>query len=633
MADLYTLKSRLQELLQEAAQLQKQTPTNETSKQLEIKKQQIAELMERTKRLRNQTGVSQSNTAQPHTQAITPHAQALTPHSQPHTPHSQNPPQPAQNPLALNQDQLSAIKAQFEALAALNNSHSPSPAVKNLVVDHIETSTSNANDANPLLRTIVHAAYNHSTASFSSKSSQLLVDSTSNPFSLAGPSLTEKSNFIHIPATLPPAIDPHQLQLERERRIHARISHRIKSLEAMNLDISAIILESDSPVKSDRMKAAIELKALKLAEKQKLLRLEIVKVMQKGTTLATATNKAAYKRLKKHTLENTMRLVKTDSDFRKTREDRERTKHREYLKSITSHALEFSVHFNNRAASAVKMGVSVSKIHAKLEKEDQLRAQKLQQDRLNALKANDEEAYLKLVGKAKNSRIHHILNQTKTFLEKLTGAVQSQKETIAVNDPDVEDASVPNDKDEYYNTAHKLKEKVTQQPTMLVGGQLKEYQIQGLEWMVSLHNNKLNGILADEMGLGKTIQTISLITYLLEKKRVTQPFLVVVPLSTLSNWVHEFEKWAPSVNKIVFKGAPAERKRIAEKIRAGGFNVLLTTFEYIIREKGVLSKPTWAQLIIDEGHRMKNSNSKLSVTLIQYYKCPYRLILTGTPLQ
>ena len=56
-------------------------------------------------------------------------------------------------------------------------------------------------------------------------------------------------------------------------------------------------------------------------------------------------------------------------------------------------------------------------------------------------------------------------------------------------------------------------------------------QISGLEWLVSLHNNNLNGILADEMGLGKTIQTIALLSYLIEKKKIMGPFLVIVPLS------------------------------------------------------------------------------------------------------
>jgi SWI/SNF-related matrix-associated actin-dependent regulator of chromatin subfamily A member 2/4 len=66
---------------------------------------------------------------------------------------------------------------------------------------------------------------------------------------------------------------------------------------------------------------------------------------------------------------------------------------------------------------------------------------------------------------------------------------------------------------------------------MMVNGKLKEYQVKGLQWLVSLYNNNLNGILADEMGLGKTIQTIGLLTYLIEKKRVSGPYLIIVPLS------------------------------------------------------------------------------------------------------
>jgi len=90
--------------------------------------------------------------------------------------------------------------------------------------------------------------------------------------------------------------------------------------------------------------------------------------------------------------------------------------------------------------------------------------------------------------------------------------------------------------------AHVMKEKVTDQPKMLTGGQLKPYQLAGLEWLVSLYNNKLNGILADEMGLGKTIQTIALLSYLYEKKNNKGPFLIIVPLATLSNWTLEWQK-------------------------------------------------------------------------------------------
>jgi ATP-dependent helicase STH1/SNF2 len=124
-----------------------------------------------------------------------------------------------------------------------------------------------------------------------------------------------------------------------------------------------------------------------------------------------------------------------------------------------------------------------------------------------------------------------------------------------------------------------------------------------------------------------------LITHLIEHKHQNGPFLVIVPLSTMPNWIMEFEKWAPAVRMISYKGSPLQRKASQGEIRAGGFQVLLTTYEYIIKDRPLLAKIKWVHMIIDEGHRMKNAQSKLSITLTTYYSSRYRLILTGTPLQ
>ncbi|NXD81502.1 SMCA2 protein, partial [Halcyon senegalensis] len=185
----------------------------------------------------------------------------------------------------------------------------------------------------------------------------------------------------------------------------------------------------------------------------------------------------------------------------------------------------------------------------------------------------------------------------------------------------------------YYTVAHAITERVEKQSSLLINGTLKHYQLQGLEWMVSLYNNNLNGILADEMGLGKTIQTIALITYLMEHKRLNGPYLIIVPLSTLSNWTYEFDKWAPSVVKISYKGTPAMRRSLVPQLRSGKFNVLLTTYEYIIKDKHILAKIRWKYMIVDEGHRMKNHHCKLTQVLNTHYVAPRRILLTGTPLQ
>lgn len=87
---------------------------------------------------------------------------------------------------------------------------------------------------------------------------------------------------------------------------------------------------------------------------------------------------------------------------------------------------------------------------------------------------------------------------------------------------------------------------VFSQPSLITGAKLKPYQLEGLQWMVSLDQNGISGILADEMGLGKTLQTIAFSAYLREHHN-SKPFLVVCPLSVLHNWVDEYAKFAPDV--------------------------------------------------------------------------------------
>ena len=120
----------------------------------------------------------------------------------------------------------------------------------------------------------------------------------------------------------------------------------------------------------------------------------------------------------------------------------------------------------------------------------------------------------------------------------------------------------------------------------------------------------------------------------MEKKENPGPYLIVVPLSVMPNWQLELEKWAPSIKVVVFKGPDATRKRIhKEEMADFQFNVVLTTYEYIMKGKAQLGKFLWQYIIIDEGHRIKNAESKLAIMLGHKYKSKNRLLLTGTPLQ
>ncbi|SCU84913.1 LAMI_0C09384g1_1 [Lachancea mirantina] len=174
---------------------------------------------------------------------------------------------------------------------------------------------------------------------------------------------------------------------------------------------------------------------------------------------------------------------------------------------------------------------------------------------------------------------------------------------------------------------------ITESPSYIKSGQLRDYQIDGLNWLIALHENRLSGILADEMGLGKTLQTISFLGYLRYVKNVDGPFIVIVPKSTLDNWQREFAKWTPEVNTVILRGDKEERQTIIkEVILEAKFDVLITSYEMVIKEKAALKRLMWRYIVIDEAHRIKNEQSALS-QIIRLFYSKNRLLITGTPLQ
>jgi len=173
------------------------------------------------------------------------------------------------------------------------------------------------------------------------------------------------------------------------------------------------------------------------------------------------------------------------------------------------------------------------------------------------------------------------------------------------------------------------------QPKLITGGDLRPYQLAGVEWLVSLYENGLNGILADEMGLGKTVQCISLLAHLIAHG-VSGPFLIIGPLSTLANWVREIQMWTSNkVPVIMYHGDKKEREQLRLKhLRRTNkdFPVVVCSYEMVIRDRKYLTKFHWKYLIVDEGHRVKNFNCKLLKDL-RTFTSANRLLLTGTPLQ
>ncbi|XP_078494335.1 SWI/SNF protein [Ciona intestinalis] len=170
-------------------------------------------------------------------------------------------------------------------------------------------------------------------------------------------------------------------------------------------------------------------------------------------------------------------------------------------------------------------------------------------------------------------------------------------------------------------------------PHYIKNGEMRDYQIRGLNWMISLYENGISGILADEMGLGKTLQTISLLGYLKHYRSIPGPHMVIVPKSTISNWVNEFERWCPSIRTVCLIGSKDQRATIIRDVMMPGeWDVCITSYEVIIIEKACFKKFNWRYVVIDEAHRIKNEKSKLS-TIVRQFRSTNRLLLTGTPLQ
>lgn len=442
-------------------------------------------------------------------------------------------------------------------------------------------------------------------------------------------------------------VDRDRLREERERIAYNRIQSRKTELESLPANLTVWdTRKSETPQHDDSLKrkALIEYKMLCLLPKQRALRQQVHRDLINYDNLAQTANRSNYRRQKKTSLREARITEKLEKAQRDHREHQEKKKQRDYMQAIVDHRQEVQRAAETQKVRIQKLGRLMQAQHQAIEKEEQKRVERTAKQRLQALKNDDEETYLKLLGQAKDSRISHLLKQTDGFLNQLAASVKAQQRgtgTVHQQSPDDSPENVSDSEDDveggpkvdYYQVAHRVKEEILKQPSCLIGGTLKEYQVKGLQWMISLYNNNLNGILADEMGLGKTIQTISLLTYLIEKKDQRGPFLVIVPLSTLTNWNMEFEKWAPSIKRIVYKGPPLARKQQQQHLRSSNFQVLLTTYEYIIKDRPVLSRIKWVHMIVDEGHRMKNANSKLSNTLTQYYNTRFRLILTGTPLQ
>ena len=196
----------------------------------------------------------------------------------------------------------------------------------------------------------------------------------------------------------------------------------------------------------------------------------------------------------------------------------------------------------------------------------QKRAETLERKQKRELEEHKlKERHLKLkkeCSKNANKRLEYLLKQSSIFAKLKTGASkQDQKDnqdtkednyTPHHRDATEKESKIKNDKNNEEEDSSEETEHVflSKQPSTIKFGTMKNYQVEGLNWMIHLAEKGLNGILADEMGLGKTLQSISILAYHWEYQNVQGPHLIVVPKSTLSNWMNELARWCPSLRAI-----------------------------------------------------------------------------------
>jgi len=239
-----------------------------------------------------------------------------------------------------------------------------------------------------------------------------------------------------------------------------------------------------------------------------------------------------------------------------------------------------------------------------------------------------------------NKKLDYLLKKTKVFSHSM-GSQMSSSSPVITNGVDHQGDSryrmtEEEEDEELLSDLNRTKKNIInfdESPSYIKGGKMRDYQVRGLNWMISLYENGVNGILADEMGLGKTLQTISLLGYLKHYCNESGPHLILVPKSTLANWRNEFKQWCPSLTAICLVGDAATRNSIIKDVmKPGDWDVCVTSYELALREKCTLKKYDWKYIVIDEAHRIKNEKSQLAMA-VREFNSAYRLLITGTPLQ
>jgi hypothetical protein len=163
-------------------------------------------------------------------------------------------------------------------------------------------------------------------------------------------------------------------------------------------------------------------------------------------------------------------------------------------------------------------------------------------------------------------------------------------------------------------------------------GQLRDYQRDGLGWMLFLRRMGFGGCLADDMGVGKTAQVLAL----LEGRRALRegggegvpegPSLVVVPRSLVFNWKQEAARFAPRLRVLDHTGPERSKDEVPRH------DVVLTTYGTLRRDAASFRDVVFDYVVLDEAQAIKNAKTA-SAKAARLLRGRHRLALSGTPIE
>jgi SNF2 family DNA or RNA helicase len=161
-----------------------------------------------------------------------------------------------------------------------------------------------------------------------------------------------------------------------------------------------------------------------------------------------------------------------------------------------------------------------------------------------------------------------------------------------------------------------------------VKAELRPYQQQGVNWLQFLREYGLSGILADDMGLGKTLQTLAHIQIEKDAGRLTQPTLIIAPVSLMGNWRKEAERFCPDLRCLVHHGL--DRHDAADSMMA--HDIVIAPYSLLHRDRERWLQATWHLVVLDEAQNIKNANTN-AAQVASELKARHRLCLSGTPME